>query len=899
MAMRQAFVLSAMLIAAFGEVTAPHNAHATATIVINNLDGPGEGFNDATPAAPVGGNYGVTVGQQRLIAFQYAANLVGRCINSAITIDVDAAMNSLLCTPTSAVLGSASATFIHRDWNIGNPPPDIGTWYPQALASAIAGIDLQPGTAELVAQFNSNLNGNPGCLGGVGWYYGLDGNVGGNIDFVSVVQHEIAHGLGFQTFVNLTIGVKFQGFNDAYMHNLEQHGAAPSAWTVMSNSARIASAKGDPNLHWTGSSTNTAAAAILTGGIGTGGHVRQHGPATLSLGSSVSHFSTALTPNEMMEPFYTAPIHDLRLGFKLFEDVGWTLQDKTAFECPGSMIDLAHPSGPPPNSAGGALNSNQERGIFVTAIKDFELCGIAMQVEHFPNETIQAYVYEATGTTRGNLVAMGPATTLNIGNVLHYVPISATLEACKDYNIGIIVGNTVTWDWWDENVVAEPYDVAGVIRVRDAELNGDANNFALPHFALTGAAVGPGTVADLTPPGGFSTCSDTPPGRGAYITAKRTLSVCGVGFEYQASATPALLRANIYDATGTTRGNLIATGTLNVNDTNFDIKDIPVNAVLVEGQDYDIEVVFPQATNYGCVSEGANPPPFVIDDAIIVVDGEVSGNAANTILPHLAVTYEPGAGGEQRDLAGPFHGAPDAMSVQDFLDYGMYVTALADQALFSVGWRADVVAGETVTARIYAANGTTRGALLAQGSVVVPCDGMRWHDIPLTFELEVGQDYDIEIDIPDINEWHWWNDALSPPTPYNAYGLFYIVSAEQGGNAVNVALTQIQLCTCAADGTSAVPDGPTVTPRFALHAPYPNPVSALSRIGFSLDEAGPVSVTVYDVAGRRVAILIDGEARAAGESFVDLDSRSLAAGVYFVKMQTSTKSVSRKITVVR
>ena len=46
-----------------------------ATVTIINLDGSGEGFNDPTPASPVGGNPGVTIGAQRLIVFQFAADL--------------------------------------------------------------------------------------------------------------------------------------------------------------------------------------------------------------------------------------------------------------------------------------------------------------------------------------------------------------------------------------------------------------------------------------------------------------------------------------------------------------------------------------------------------------------------------------------------------------------------------------------------------------------------------------------------------------------------------------------------------------------------------------------------------------------------------------------------------
>ena len=50
-----------------GLLAAP--SHAGITIV--NMDGAGEGFNDPTPAAPVGGNPGTTIGQQRLNRFHF------------------------------------------------------------------------------------------------------------------------------------------------------------------------------------------------------------------------------------------------------------------------------------------------------------------------------------------------------------------------------------------------------------------------------------------------------------------------------------------------------------------------------------------------------------------------------------------------------------------------------------------------------------------------------------------------------------------------------------------------------------------------------------------------------------------------------------------------------------
>ena len=50
-------------------------AFAQGQIIIQNINAPGVGFNDPTPAAPVGGNNGATLGQQRLNVFEFAANI--------------------------------------------------------------------------------------------------------------------------------------------------------------------------------------------------------------------------------------------------------------------------------------------------------------------------------------------------------------------------------------------------------------------------------------------------------------------------------------------------------------------------------------------------------------------------------------------------------------------------------------------------------------------------------------------------------------------------------------------------------------------------------------------------------------------------------------------------------
>ena len=66
-------------------------ARATTITILNN-DGAGEGFNDPTVVAPVGGNPGTTRGQQRLKVFQQAATIWGALLPSAVTIKVDPRM---------------------------------------------------------------------------------------------------------------------------------------------------------------------------------------------------------------------------------------------------------------------------------------------------------------------------------------------------------------------------------------------------------------------------------------------------------------------------------------------------------------------------------------------------------------------------------------------------------------------------------------------------------------------------------------------------------------------------------------------------------------------------------------------------------------------------------------
>src|ERR1700712_2677011 len=96
-------------------------AASAATIQIQNRDPAGFGFKDPTPVAPVGGNTGTTLGQQRLNVYRFVADIWEQNLQSTVPITVSAGWEALACTSTTAVLGSASAWNLWHDFPNGVP----------------------------------------------------------------------------------------------------------------------------------------------------------------------------------------------------------------------------------------------------------------------------------------------------------------------------------------------------------------------------------------------------------------------------------------------------------------------------------------------------------------------------------------------------------------------------------------------------------------------------------------------------------------------------------------------------------------------------------------------------------------------------------------------------------
>jgi len=250
--------LVTLLVAALTAVVTPVQVAAT-TITIVNLDGPGEGFNDPAAAAPVGGNPGTTVGQQRLNVFTFAAHLWESILLSDVGIRIGAKFDPLSCTPTGGVLGSAGPQAIYRDYPSAPLP---GTWYVSAEADMHTASDRGPGQPDLTATFNSMV-GTANCLPNSSWYYGFDNNEPvGTVNLLVVLLHEFGHGLGFLSTVDNPTGAPTSGFLDAYSRLLFDN-TTGLHWDQMTNVQRAASAIDTGNLVWDGPTANATAQTYL------------------------------------------------------------------------------------------------------------------------------------------------------------------------------------------------------------------------------------------------------------------------------------------------------------------------------------------------------------------------------------------------------------------------------------------------------------------------------------------------------------------------------------------------------------------------------------------------------------------------------------------------------------
>jgi hypothetical protein len=247
-------------------------------------------------------------------AFQYAIEIWESELTSSVPIRVTAEWKPL----GSGVLGQALWGRAYA--NFGGAQ-HINTFYPVALAEKISGRALNDDAeADIVASFSSNTP----------WYYGTDGNTPtGKMDLVTIVLHEIAHGLGFTDSFEVkgteaSVGLPDGELTIPFVFDLyvESDSTKKLCYEYQAPSAELASALQSNNLFFNSPMSVTALNSVRP---------ELFAPKTFDGGSSVSHldeatFNAAGDANRLMTPHIALAesIHDPGSVLRgVLSDIGW------------------------------------------------------------------------------------------------------------------------------------------------------------------------------------------------------------------------------------------------------------------------------------------------------------------------------------------------------------------------------------------------------------------------------------------------------------------------------------------------------------------------------------------------------------------------------------------------
>lgn len=244
-------------------------------------------------------------------AFQKAVDIWSTLITSPVTIHVQAVWKPL----GTGVLGSAIWGSVHANFDGAQR---INTLYPVALAEKMAGADLNaPGDIDIYAEFSSTFN----------WYTGLTGTPpSGTYDLVTVVLHELGHGLGFVDSYFASNGIGYVGTTEAmlpmiYDQYMENTSGQNLYKTFDSGSAALGSQITSNAIFFNSptvvSNNDNTRAAI-------------YAPNPYNSGSSISHLDEATYPGGSVNALMTPQVARLEVDhdpgpivLNAFSDMGW------------------------------------------------------------------------------------------------------------------------------------------------------------------------------------------------------------------------------------------------------------------------------------------------------------------------------------------------------------------------------------------------------------------------------------------------------------------------------------------------------------------------------------------------------------------------------------------------
>jgi len=146
----------------------------------------------------------------------------------------------------------------------------------------------------------------------------------------------------------------------------------------------------------------------------------------------------------------------------------------------------------------------------------------------------------------------------------------------------------------------------------------------------------------------------------------------------------------------------------------------------------------------------------------------------------------------------------------------------------------------------------------------------------------------------DVNEATYFNETLAGLQTGTTY-FARVIAVNSDASTVGATQSFVAGVTTSVETRD---DGRGTMDGFALEQNYPNPFNPSTQIRFNLPSSHVTRLTVFDLMGRQIAVLVDGP-KAAGEHSVVFDATGLASGVYMVELVAEGQRVTRLMTLLK
>ncbi|MCP9770856.1 T9SS C-terminal target domain-containing protein [Lacihabitans sp. LS3-19] len=312
-------------------------------------------------------------------AFQAAIDVWAKVLISRVPIKITATWTTI-STNTLATSGSKK---VYKNFS-GAPFKDV--WFPSALAETLAGQNLNGTDADISINVNKNIS----------WSYKTDGSKEAfKYDLMTVILHEIAHGLGFTTSMKLgdsnTTQAQWgiEGLPLIYdVFSQREDGI------VLTNTGKI----GNPSTALKEAITSSNVFFKISDGYYSGDLPKLYAPSTYRSGGTMSHLDESKYPkgteNSLMSPQVGAAEINHFPGeviLAILNQIGWAVNFYD-----GNVVTAIEPQ-----------SINQELIIYPNPSSDFLNIYIP---EIYHDKNINVRIFDINGSEKNRIESRGEST---------------------------------------------------------------------------------------------------------------------------------------------------------------------------------------------------------------------------------------------------------------------------------------------------------------------------------------------------------------------------------------------------------------------------------------------------------------------------------------------------------